>query len=119
MTLDQRLAAAGVSPAQVQVAWMKLALDFPQDFGEFPAHAEFLKTDLETVVRIAKSRYPNLRIIYLSSRTGAYAEELDTLNPEPYAYESGFAVQWMVADQINAVNNLNFDPAKGPVVAHI
>ncbi len=116
-TLDQRLAAAGVSPAQVQVAWMKLAFDSPQDFGEFPAHAEFLKTDLETVVRIAKSRYPNLRIIYLSSRIRAYTEELNTLNPEPYAYESGFAAQWMIADQIAGTNNLNFDPSKGPVVA--
>src|SRR5439155_14747287 len=23
-----------------------------------------------------------------------------TLNPEPYAYESGFAVQWLIADHI-------------------
>lgn len=117
VTLAQRLAAAGVSAAQVQVVWMKLALDTPQDYGVFPAHAQFLQTDLETIVRSLKSRYPNVRIVYLSSRTRAYTEELNTVNPEPYAYESGFSVQWMISDQINGVNNLNFDPAKGSVAA--
>ncbi len=116
-TLAQRLAAAGVSPAQVQVVWMKLALDTPQDFGVFPAHAQVLQTDTETIVRLLKSRYPNIRIVYLSSRTRAYTEASNTTNPEPFAYESGFAVQWMISDQINGVNNLNFDPAKGAVVA--
>ena len=38
------------------------------------------------------------------------------MNPEPYAYESGFAVKWMVANQI-AGDSLNFDPGQGPVEA--
>ncbi|MEO5718237.1 MAG: PKD domain-containing protein [Chthoniobacterales bacterium] len=117
VTLAQRLATAGVSAAQVQVVWMKLALDSPQDYGDFPIHAQVLQSNLEAVVRILKSRYSNVRIVYLSSRTRAYTEETNTVNPEPFAYESGFAVQWMIADQINGVNNLNFDPSKGPVVA--
>ena len=117
VTLAQRLAAAGVSAAQVQVVWLKTALDSPQDYGAFPAHAQVLQSNMETIVRSLKSRYPNIRIVYLSSRTRAYTEAINTLNPEPFAYESGFAVQWMIADQINGVNNLNFDPAKGAVVA--
>jgi len=117
VTLTQRLAAAGVSAAQVQVVWMKLALDSPQNYGDFPAHAQVLQSNLEAINRILKSRYPNIRIVYVSSRTRAYTEELNTVNPEPFAYESGFAVQWMIADQINGLNNLNFDAAKGAVVA--
>src|SRR5207247_1767488 len=47
----------------------------------------------------------------------AYTDDPETENPEPFAYESGFAVQWIIADQINGTGNLNFDPTKGPVVA--
>jgi hypothetical protein len=37
--------------------------------------------------------------VYLSSRTYAgYATT--TLNPEPIAYESGFAVRWLIRDRI-------------------
>ncbi len=64
-----------------------------------------------------KVRYPNILIVYLSSRTRAYTNDPVTENPEPFAFESGFAVQWTIADQINGTGNLNFDPAKGPVVA--
>src|SRR5260370_28573860 len=36
-------------------------------------------------------------------------------NPEPFAYEFGFSVKWLIADQIAGKPELNFDPAKGPV----
>jgi hypothetical protein len=39
------------------------------------------------------------------------------LNPEPQAYESAFSVKWLIENQINGDASLNFDPAKGPVVA--
>ena len=61
-------------------------------------------------------RFPNLKIAYLSSRTYAgYATS--PLNPEPHSYESGFAVKWLIADQIAGKPELNYDPAKGPVRA--
>jgi len=115
--LDHRLSTAGVTPAQVQVAWLKQALIDPVNYGAFPAHARTLQAELETIVRNMKVRYPNIHIVYLSSRTRAYTDDPETENPEPFAYESGFAVQWMIADQINGTGNLNFDPIKGPVVA--
>lgn len=115
--LDQRLAAAGVTPAQVQVAWIKQALKFPSDYGVFPAHAQALQNALKSILRNLKARYPNIRIAYLSSRSRAYTNDPTELTPEPFAYESGFAVQWTIAEQILGQGDLNFDPAKGEVVA--
>lgn len=116
-TLTERLAAAGVSAAQVQVVWMKLALEYPDNYGAFPAHAQGLQSKLEAILRLLKSRYPNVRIVYFSSRTRAYTDAPTVLNPEPFAYENGFAVQWTIAEQINGTGDLNFDASKGAVVA--
>ncbi len=116
-TLAQRLTAAGVSADQVQVVWMKQALNFPMGYGAFPAHAQKLQADIETILRTLKSRYPNVQITYLAPRTRAYTNDPTQVSPEPYAYETGFAVQWTIADQINGTGNLNFDASKGTVVA--
>jgi hypothetical protein len=37
------------------------------------------------------------------------------LNPEPHSYESGFAVKWLIADQMAGKPELNYDPKKGKV----
>lgn len=116
-TLDQRLAMAGVSPAQVQVVWVKQAQAGPSMFGAFPAHAIRLQLDLERLARNLVERYPFVRIAYFSSRTRAYVDDPRTLNPEPFAFESGFSVRWMIEDQLNGSNDLNYDPALGPVRA--
>jgi len=61
-------------------------------------------------------KFPNLKVTYLSSRTYAgYATS--PLNPEPHAYENGFAVRWVIADQLAGKPEMNFDAAKGPVRA--
>jgi hypothetical protein len=111
--LAERLAAADLTPAQLQVIWIKLTLTGPANDGEFPLHAEVLRDDLESVVRIAKQRLPNLRIAYLSSRIRAYTTVSDGLNPEPCAYETGFAVKWLIEDQMAGDPALVFDP-EGP-----
>jgi hypothetical protein len=108
--LEQRLKAEGVSARQVQVAWIKQARANPASLGEFPRHAQELRDNLAVIVRTLKQRYPNLRIAYLSSRIYAgYA--VMPLNPEPYAYESAFAVRWLIQDQIRGKSHLNFDLA--------
>jgi hypothetical protein len=95
---DRRLTASDVTPAQVQVLWIKQARKGPAALGEFPAHAKALQADLKNIVLLAKKRYPNLKLVYLSSRT--YAGYATTaLNPEPYAYESAFSVQWLIRSQ--------------------
>ena len=113
-TVDQRLSAAGVTPAQVQVAWVKEA--DPGPTLAFPDDALKLKGELANIARILKTRYPNIRLAYYSSRIYAgYASS--TLNPEPFAYQSGFAVKWLIEDQINGLSDLNFDASRGAVKA--
>jgi PKD repeat protein len=114
---NQRLAAAGVTPEQVEVAWVKEAEKVPANLGPFPTSAQVLEQDLATISRNLLIHFPHIRIAYLSSRTHAYTTDPMALNPEPYAYESGFSVQWLIASQINGTGNLNYDPSQGPVVA--
>ena len=114
--MDQRIQRAGVTAAQVQVVWLKQAEISPAQYGQFPAHAQVLRDNIAVILRQLKTRFPNLRITYLSSRI--YAGYATTaLNPEPYAYESAFSVRWLTEAQINNDPNLNYDAAKGPVVA--
>jgi hypothetical protein len=46
---------AGVTPQQVQVVWLKQALIGPANYGVFPAHAQMLQADVETIIRNIKS----------------------------------------------------------------
>ncbi|MBI3882490.1 MAG: PKD domain-containing protein [Verrucomicrobia bacterium] len=111
----QRLTNAGVTTNQVQAVWLKLAQRTPATNGLFPLHAQSLQRDLDTIVRDMKLRFPNLKLTYLASRTRAYDTNSADLNPEPFAYESGFSMKWLIETQLNG--GLNFDTNKGPVVA--
>ncbi len=108
-----RLAPLGLSENQVQVAWVKLddqkpSLSLPAD----SADANILLTNLALVMRALRVRYPYLRLVFLSSRIyGGYA--MTDLNPEPYAYESGFSVKWLIESQINEMHGLPPNPHVG------
>lgn len=113
-TVDERLDAAGVTRAQVEAVWIKQAEAGPNQ--GFPKYAEKLSRDLAKDVRILPERFPNVKLCYLSPRTyGGYAKT--QLNPEPYAYESGFSVKWLIERQLTGDAELNFDPARGAVKA--
>jgi hypothetical protein len=116
-TLAKRIEAAGLSPEQVQVAWLKQVEANPKPLGEFPAHAKALQTDITDMLQIAKHHYPNLRVVYLSSRTFGGWSGRESGSPEPYAYESGFGTRWIIQSQLKGDAELNFDPAHGPVKA--
>jgi hypothetical protein len=113
---EQRLKAAGVTAQQVEAVWMKHARIQAGKYGEFPKHAEELKGHFLGSLNLAKEKYPNLRIAYLSGRI--YAGYASTpLNPEPYAYESAFVVRALILDQMKGDPKLNYDPSRGEVVA--
>jgi len=104
---------AGLSELQVRAAWVKVAN--PQPTTSMPAansDANLLVSQIGNIVRAMKQRYPNLLTVFLSSRIYAgYATT--TLNPEPYAYESGFAVKRVIEAQINQTAGGGIDPLAG------
>ncbi|MFQ5654325.1 MAG: hypothetical protein ACE5GW_06305, partial [Planctomycetota bacterium] len=110
----ERLAAMHLTPAQVQVAWLKEAMRQPPD--DFPGHAGELRDHLISIAQNLRGLFENMHLCYLSSRIYAgYAQT--TLNPEPQAYESGFSVRWTIEEQMNGDPLLNHDPQAGPVEA--
>ena len=113
-----RLKQAGVTNQQVQVVWMKHALIIPEAVGEFPANVKAMQRHLQAIVQRLKETFPNLRIAYLSSRYyGGYSES--RLSPEPFAYESAFAVRGLIRQQIDGSPELNYDPTIGDVKAPV
>ncbi len=101
--VSARILDAGATPQQVQIVWMKEA-----------NYARHLEADESAVLNVLHDKFSNLKIAYLSNRIyGGNAG--GPLNPEPYAYSSGFSVKWLIASQIAEKPELNYDPAKGAV----
>lgn len=118
---DQVLHPSGLTEAQVQIGWVKVANPRPSiSLPSADADAYQLVMQMGDIVRAMKIRYPNLRIVYLSSRIYAgYATT--SLNPEPYAYESGFAVKWLIEAQIRQMQEDEtevFDSVAGDLDYH-
>lgn len=117
---DARLAALGVTEAQVQAVWLKQATPGPTvALPAANADAYTIVSGLGTVVRTLKLRYPNLQIIFLSSRIYAGYAQPGSLNPEPFAYETGFAVKWLIEAQITQGQNGPPDARAGDLRAGI
>jgi hypothetical protein len=109
-----RLAAQALSARQVQAIWLKEANAGPT--GTLMDHATKLRDDLRDIVQVIYRKFPNVKQVFLSSRIyGGYAST--NLNPEPYAYESGLAVRWLIEAQINGNDSLNYGAATGEVKA--
>ena len=108
-----RLAPLGLSENQVEVAWVHLAdpkptVSLPSD----SADAYTFLTNLGLVVRALRTRYPNLQLVFISSRAyGGYST--NDWNPEPYAYEEGFSVKWAIESQINEMRGQPLNPRAG------
>lgn len=110
---DRLLLPQGLSESQVQVAWIKVAHRSPTtSLPAADADAFLLMERLGHTMRTLKQRYPNLQMVFLSSRVyGGYA--LGDRNPEPYAYESGFAVKWLIEAQMRQMETGEVDPRAG------
>lgn len=106
-TVAARLKEANVTPEQVQVAWVKHAEPGPEPDSSPLEYAKKVKENIELSLAITRSTFPNLRVVFLSSRIyGGYnTAGLRKVNPEPFAYETAFSVRWVIQDQINSEKN--------------
>lgn len=112
-----RLTDRGLTPAQVQVIWLLHFTNERAGLAHFLAdpevepNAHILLRHLGDIVRVAKSKFPNLQIALVSSRIyGGYGTEV---SHEPYTYETGFSAKWLIQAQINQMNGGGEDPIAG------
>jgi Bacterial Ig domain len=110
------LTASGVTAAQVQVVLNFHAVAHsntpPQPWPGTPGDLQGFQ---EAIAGHIVSKFPNVRMSWWATREyGGYATTPN--NPEPYAYQSAFAVKWMIERQIQGLA-LNHNPAHGPVTA--
>lgn len=115
--LENYLPQNGINANQVEVAWIEDTDSIKS--GSFPSDMTTMQAEYETMMQDFLSNFPNLKLVYWSSRVyGGFSNGLvDPDDPEPYAFEAGYAVKNAIADQINGAANLNYNPAKGPVLA--
>ena len=114
MNLDNVLASASVTPAQVAVVWIKLTHlegysvcgnepPFQGPIPCFPAGAKTLYDDMVVILQRVEDTFPNVQIAYLSGRVyGGYAN--GGPSPDPFAYASSFAMKGLILDQITGNN---------------
>ena len=107
---------AGIANPQIQAAWIEDIT--ASNTGSFPADETPLYNDYDIIPPLLFQLMPNLKLMYFSGRIyGAYSNGISTLDPEPYAYEDSYGPKWAIADQLNGLASLNFDPTKGTVVS--
>jgi hypothetical protein len=132
---DQRFTPAGVSERQVQVVWILQANGGPGVRGcgnnrfqpcrplcdpkapgceNDATNTEALRHEaqLGEILRVAKIRWPNLKLAFLSSRIYAGNAKVP-ISPEPFAYEYGFSVKWLIQAQIAQMQTHAVDPVAG------
>ncbi len=109
----QRLATKRLTEAQVRVVLLKVTHTQPTVSLPSPAADVYaLAASTGSVIRALRARYPNLQMVFLLSRIyGGYATVY--LNPEPYAYEGGFAVQRVVRAKLAQDSTGAVDPLVG------
>ena len=115
---DDVLRPAGLTEKQVQVVWLKNADGSPDTSLVHGSNADAfaLEANFGDIVRAIRTRWPNVKLVFLASRI--YAGYANTpLNPEPFAYESGFSVKWLINAQIQQRRTGNVDPIAGDLIA--
>lgn len=103
-TVSDRLATAGVTAAQVQVIWLKVANQAVTT--PLPEYYDSLLTQTKRIMHELKDRFPNVRLCYVASRSyGGYASGT---NPEPYAHWQGWVMKHLIEAQISGDPDLAF-----------
>jgi hypothetical protein len=120
--LNNYLPQNGVTPDQVVAVWIEDTDSIKT--GTFPSDMTTMQGEYETLAEDVLTNFPNVKLMYWSSRVyGGYSNGLvNPDDPEPYAYEAGFAVKNAIGDQLNGNANLcdgynGCSPIKAPWMA--
>ena len=115
--MDYFLPQSGVTANQVEAVWFEDIDANPT--GTFPGDLTTLENQYISIAQNLHTLFPNLKIAYFSTRFySGYSNGLPVSpDPETYAYETGFAVQAVIQDQINGDPALNYNSVNGAVMA--
>lgn len=109
------LDASGLTPAQVQVAWMQSGRR-----GKAGTTPDEAIADLEARwidgLRAVKTFFPNLRLLYVCGPAFHGYMPVGS-DMEPWAFEQNLATQRVIMRQVSGFANLNYLAQRGPVVA--
>lgn len=111
--VDSALDSTGVTAAQVQAAWMQED-DLRDADATFPGRPQRLKEKFAGVMRLLKQKFPNQQVCYLVDRhTTAFAQDVGKeKHAEPRPNHVGWAVKWLIEDQMNGLADLAFEGDK-------
>jgi PKD domain len=104
---QSKVTQAHLSAAQIQVVWMEHAIAQPT--GDFQTSEGALQVDITKIAKNVLTEFPNCKIIFVSTRTESYTTTLPH-NPEPYAYETGFANKLTIQAQTDQTDLCFADP---------
>ena len=114
--LQNYLPDQGVDANQVVAMWIDDTNGY--DSGTFPSDMTSMQANYESMMNTVHTLFPNLKLVYFASRIYAgYSDGVATIDPEPWAYQEGYAIKWAIQDQLNGNSNLNYNSANGPVEA--
>lgn len=122
------LEGAGFEENQVLSIWLKDSNDHPihslsergtvldSQIDAFKAEKHF-----GNVLRSIQTHYPNIRQVFISPRIyGGFATTVgNTLNPDPFAYELGFSIKFLIQAQITQLGGGGTSPIAGDLFYNV
>lgn len=108
--LVSNVEAIGYTAEQVQIGWMYFNAKGLTEEPVFPDNSILMKDLFVKFINKSKEYFPNLKIMYVSSRHwGGYADTTLTEYyslAEPASYQNSWTVKWLIEEQINNTNPL-------------
>lgn len=98
----QMLTQQGLNESQVDIViYHNTFGGESRPFPEWVLAENGLRASLQITMDIIAERYPNTKLILVTSRYHAFYAPPDSKSPEPWAYESAWAYKYLIEDRIN------------------
>lgn len=118
-----RLGQCGLTNADPDVVWVQLANNMQQLPGpalpDPNADAYRMVEQFGDMLRKMSVEMPNVRQVFFSPRRHAECASPSSVNPEPYAYETGWAIKWLIGAQITQRASNQVDPRAGDLLGAV
>ena len=112
-----KLGLKGVTPIQVQVAWLMHSSRIDSNSADTGPFIDSLVARFKVALQAMQIIYPNLKVVFISGFPyGGYADTMKVLYhviAEPASYNHNFAVKQLISDQISGDPELRYiEPGK-------